>query len=82
MTPERKTWNVALWVANDEALYKKACEYVIFIRENGAEKVTYLPFGAFLTVFVGKTTGDGVEWLDTELDLQALNEWLEELVPA
>lgn len=69
----RQTWNVALWIGNDEGLYRAAVEhmqrfkggnaYDSFIRSMGME---------------GDRTPDGIAWLGSRLDFRALNEMMRE----
>lgn len=65
------TWNVALWIGQDETLYRMVINY--------GKELTYRQFAEqFLTGFSDKTP-DGVLWLDDSLDYEALDEFLEEL---
>ena len=73
----RKTWNVALWIQNDEPKYRNAKKYMSDNKGKGG----YIPFILLMQdrrVF-GKETADGVEWLDDSLDYKALNEMMQEL---
>lgn len=73
-----ETWNVALWIGNDEGLYSMAKEY---------RKVGYKAFVKGmqeLGVPGGKgaimyQTPDGVAWNDSSLDIPALDEMIREL---
>ena len=59
------TWNVALWLGNDENLYKMARRFVRY-----ADLVDYLEeMGTF-------RTPDGASYNDPDLDTYALDEWL------
>lgn len=71
----RQTWNVALWINNNEPLYRAAVEfmktykgkapYITFIKKNYME---------------GGRTPDNIAWDGTRLDYKALNEMMQELV--
>lgn len=74
----RQTWNIALWVSNDEPLYRSAVAYVKRRREAG-KKPTWEGFakGARL---VGERTPDNISYTGTRLDYHALTEMLNDLV--
>ena len=62
------TWNVSLWLQNDEALYNVAKRYdrydaLIPRLENGW----------------GQMTPDGARWMDPTIDTAALDEMLSDL---
>lgn len=65
-----ETWNVALWLGNDEGLYHLARGY----RHHGYKSLSHV-----LVELYGPNTPDGVNWQDSELDITELNEMLEEL---
>lgn len=69
-----ETWNVALWIGNDEGLYHLARSY----RHKG-----YKAFAESLKEFgnmaVALQTPDGVAWNDSGLDIDALDEMMREL---
>lgn len=73
-----ETWNVALWIENDEFLY---CEARRFRHKLNP----YKAFIEYLQTFdsdMGELrlqTPDNVLWNDSELDIDALNEMIEEL---
>ena len=68
------TWNIALWIQNDEALYNEALNHV---RQDGAD---YTKFAMKLRDHYGiMQTPDGVAYLGDDLDIEALNEMLAEL---
>lgn len=71
----RQTWNVALWLNNDEPIYREAVDYMK--QYKGSQ-----PYKHFIQDMLmgNKTTGDGIKWLSTRLDYKALNEMMEELL--
>jgi hypothetical protein len=72
----RETWNVALWIGNDQGLYNMAREYA-------ASDSPYEDFAAALKEMGGKIaekTPDGVAWNDSGLDIDALDEMMKELI--
>lgn len=64
-----ETWNVALWIQNDEGLYHLAQEWV----EHGYKSLSHM-----LMEF-SPTTPDGVKWNDENLNICELNEMMEDL---
>ncbi len=64
-----ETWNVALWIGNDEGLYSEAKRF----RHKG-----YKALAESLREFSTKTP-DGAAWNDSGLDIEALDEMLAEL---
>jgi hypothetical protein len=60
-----ETWNVALWLQNDWALYNIARRYDDYSR--------------FVNRFCDDQTPDGVSFNDPKLDIDALNELLADL---
>ena len=65
-----ETWNVSLWLGNDEGLYNMAREY----RRHG-----YQALADSLKDLGSYETPDGVAWTDSGLDHVELNEMLAEL---
>lgn len=74
----RQTWNVSMWLNNDEPLYIAAVKfmeqrkhpkannhYLRFIKEQGLADLR---------------TGDNIAWAGSRLDYKALNETMKELV--
>lgn len=71
----RQTWNVALWIGNDEPLYRAAVRfmqeykgrapYVQFIHANGMRY---------------ERTPDNIAWISTRLSFRELNSMMKELV--
>ena len=64
-----ETWNVALWLGNDESMYNLARGFA----EHGYKSLAHLLVESF-----GAVTPDGVYWQHADLDITALNEMLEE----
>jgi hypothetical protein len=64
------TWNVALWLMNDEFLYNMVMSL--------DKEVTYRDFATNYLVYTSAGTPDGVAWLDESLDYEALDEVLQE----
>ena len=70
------TWNVALWMGNDEFLYNTAIACVRYCEVNDT------PYDAFVRSMNNcgaKTTGDGVKWNDPNINAVEMNEIMEEL---
>ena len=71
-----ETWNVALWIGNDEGLCDdaKTCgsydEFVEFLR---------MVYGGNCRSAIFFQTPDGVAWNDSGLDIEALDEMIAEL---
>ncbi len=66
-----ETWNVALWIGNDEGLYNMAKGYT--------KAAGYTALSNDLSDFHSTSTPDGVSWKHPDLDITALDEMLEEL---
>ena len=64
-----ETWNVALWLGNDEGLYNMARQWA----EHGYKSLSHM-----LMEF-SPSTPDGVKWDDDNLNICELNEMMEEL---
>jgi len=62
------TWNVALWLQNDETLYKVARQYD-----------RYDALIPRLESQFGQMTPDGARWMDPTIDTDALDEMLADL---
>lgn len=62
-----ETWNVALWIGNDEGLYSlaKDCR-------------SYKEFQCSISNLSSETP-DGASWIHEDLDIEALDEMIEEL---
>lgn len=71
-----ETWNVSLWISNDEGLYDlaKACKHAVNPYEcftYSLKEVGHSP--------ISFETPDNVPWNDSGLDIDALNEMIGEL---
>jgi len=75
-----ETWNVALWIGNDEFLYKTARACVEFCNDNETpwDKFVRCMMDGQIGKFLGKT-GDGVAWNDPAINTTEMNEMFEEL---
>ena len=65
-----ETWNVSLWINNDEGMYRLA-------RIKGHSGYDHLI--PALEVNFGQMTPDGVRWMDPRIDTDEMDEMLEEL---
>ena len=63
-----ETWNVALWIGNDEGLYREA-----------RSCVDYAQFTERMRDCESKETPDGCAWDSGELDVDSLDEMITEL---
>ena len=70
----RQTWNVALWINNDEALHRSAVEFMA--RYKGRAPYTMFIYESGLR---DERTPDNVGWFSTRLDYRALNSMMKEL---
>ncbi len=64
-----ETWNVALWIGNDEGLYQMARDW----RHHGYKSLSHM------LIEFSPATPDGVKWDDDNLNICELNEMMEEL---
>jgi len=78
-----ETWNVALWIGNNEGYYniaKKTRDYTYFLfaieQEYHLQPSWHclLPEGA-----IANKTPDGVSWFDAKVDVVAINKMMGEL---
>lgn len=72
-----QTWNVSLWLYNNEYLYNAA---VKFMENYKGTK----PYAAFIRRMgmAEERTPDRIKWLSTRLDYKALNAEMFELLPS
>jgi len=75
----RSTWNVALWINNDEPLYRAAVAYMEQSEAHKSKKRSYRGFITWNGLFYDKTP-DNIKYISTMLDYKALNEMMEELI--
>lgn len=69
------TWNVSLWIQNDEGLYRAACNFMQTYKGRR-------PYSSFIR-YMGMEndrTPDRIKWLSTRLDYKELNEMMFELI--
>ena len=69
------TWNVALWISNDEVLYRSAKEAGTYARFRDQLRDQWDDDGDRITI----ETPDGVAWNDSGLDVIALDKMIAEL---
>lgn len=71
-----ETWNVSLWINNDEPTYRSA---VAFMQDNPDSLNPYMGFilNNYMTNMV---TPDAVEYISDKLDYNELNEMMKELL--
>jgi len=72
----RETWNVALWIQNDELLYS-------FAKFCGSAKGDYRDFMELIDAFpwkYQKETGDGIAWSDPKIKRREINHMIKELI--
>ncbi len=67
-----ETWNVSLWIQNDEGLYNEAPRLAAFGR-------TYQDLVSMLRDFGSKETPDGCRWDDPAIDGLEINEMMADL---
>ena len=76
-----ETWNVALYIQNDEFLYNTAKACVEYCGENETpyDKFVRCMMEGQIGRFLG-STGDSVRWDDDNIDRDKINEMMEELM--
>lgn len=73
-----ETWNVSLWLQNDEAMYQLALEHVnMFKRWN--KPVKYDSLIPSLELHFSQITPDGVRWMDPIINTNELDSMLSEM---
>lgn len=73
----RQTWNVALWIENEESLYRAACAYAKERKEKG-KTPTYSGF-VKRQWLANVRTPDNISYSGTRLDRKALDEMIQGL---
>ena len=73
----RSTWNVSLWINNEECLYNSAVNYKNKRLEQN-KKVTYSGF-IRSNYMQDEKTPDNIKWISNLLDYNALNEMIREI---
>lgn len=68
------TWNVALWISNQEGLYNAALRYV-----SDHDLPTYHGLVESLSSEWGDINPDGVSWVDPTLDHDELDAFIQRL---
>ena len=74
-----ETWNVSLWLGNDEDYYDIVREYC---KENVDTKIRDLSYAGFVSRnrgWLSTETPDGVSWTDSNLDHNELNRMIREM---
>jgi polyhydroxyalkanoate synthesis regulator phasin len=73
----RQTWNIALWLGNDEPYCNDAIRQVSVI----GKKPTIAQTRLIVNEVFDEMTPDGVSTLDEAIDWKAISELLEEMLP-
>ena len=71
----RQTWNVSLWINNDEGLYRAAADFM-------TNSKTKAPYKDFINSFEleNSKTPDGIAYISSALDYVALNSMMRDLI--
>lgn len=77
-----ETWNVILWIGNDERLYRLASDCRSFQEfRTVLSGINNLARSEYVVLPLARETPDGVLWNDPQLDLQAIAEWWNDTFP-
>ena len=75
----RETWNVSLWIQNDEGLYGLARDCGDYEEFKEALRESAVDGGTYVGGAIAYETPDGVAWNDSGLDVPRLDELIREL---
>ncbi len=74
-----ETWNITLWVGNDERLYRLASDCRSYTEFRKVLKaIDFIADGGFP---LARQTPDGVSWHDSKIDITAIDEWWNDTFP-
>lgn len=73
-----ETWNVSLWLQNDEAMYRLTLQHINNSKRLG-KPVSYDSLIPALELKFGQITPDGVRWMDGLIDTNEIDSMLSEL---
>ena len=73
-----ETWNVGLWIQNDERMYRVALAYVDQARRFG-QRISYDALIPALEYRFGQMTPDGARWMDGRIDTAEMDEMLADM---
>lgn len=80
----RATWNVALWISNDEPLYRAAVAFMATYTGSAPYADFALSQGWYCDSCIrgaGETTPDGIKWQSSTLDYGELDDMMREFSP-
>lgn len=69
----KQTWNCALWIGNDEPLYRAAVEFMSQYKGRA-------PYACFIKSYgiENDKTPDGINWISTRISYRELNAMMNE----
>ncbi len=74
-----ETWNAALWISNEEPLYRFCRALPASYRLSGPGGMAWYRMRKELIAEFGPKNGDGVKWDDAAIDAEEMSDFLEEL---